>query len=232
VCEILAASWPEPTRYERLHDWARGLEVFGLGGFGWGVAWLDQSGKVQLERGLGRYAEEAGDRDRLQQATSRRFLVHLRRPNKLSTVQLADTQPFAHNGDYAFCHNGFLERAEQLRPTYADRLEGQADSEVGWVFLQDRLADGATPAEAMQQLDETFGGKLNLGYLGADGQLAVYARNRGNALWRFRAGGADLVASALHSDDDSVFQLIFPDSSDPELIPMGTAVTLGDALET
>jgi hypothetical protein len=36
------------------------------------------------------------------------------------------------------------------------------------------------------------------------------------------------VSTSVHSDDDSVFTLVFPNSSDPRLVPMGTAVTLGD----
>jgi predicted glutamine amidotransferase len=158
---------------------------------------------------------------------SRRFLVHLRRPNKLSTIQYADTQPFFRGSDYAFCHNGFLDRAETLRPSYQDRLAGGADSEVGWCFLQDRLDDGADPLDALREVDETFGGKVNLGYLDRRGALAVYSHNLSNAMWRFTDRGADIVSTALHSDDDSVFTLVYPDSTDRRLVPSGTAVLLG-----
>jgi predicted glutamine amidotransferase len=205
------------------------LEHYGLGGFGWGVAWLDDdSGSVRVDRGLGRYADEAESHDELMAATSRRFLVHLRRPNKLSTVQMADTQPFVHDGDYALCHNGFFDRAEALRPPYADRLLGGADSEVGWLFFQERLEAGVKPVDALVEVDETFQGKVNLGYLGADATLALYTRNANNAMWQFEIDGAHVVSTGVHSDDDSVFQLVYPDSSDPRLVPTGTAVTLGD----
>jgi hypothetical protein len=230
VCEILATASDEPRSFTTVHGWAGLLERYGLGGFGWGVAWLDDDSRsVRVERGLGRYEDEAQDHDELMAAVSRRFLVHLRRPNKLSTVQLADTQPFAHNGDYVLCHNGFFDRAELLRPPYAERLLGAADSEVGWLFFQDRLEAGVKPVDALVEVDESFQGKVNLGYLGADATLALYTRNISNAMWQFEIDGAQLVSTGIHSDDDSVFRLVYPDSSDPRLVPTGTAVTLGDA---
>lgn len=229
MCEILAAAWDEPHSYRELHDWVAKLEIYGLGSFGWGVAWLDDDddGTVQVDRGLGRYVDEGADHTDLQAARSTRFLVHLRRPNKLSTVQLADTQPFLHDKDFAFCHNGFLDRAEALRPPYADRLSGGADSEVGWLFFQDRLADGADPTEALREVDDTFGGKVNLGYLGSDATLAVYSHNVSNAMWLFDEAGGKLATTSVHSDDDSIFRLVFPGALHPQLIPAGTAVTLG-----
>lgn len=227
---MLAVAWPEPQPYARLHDLVCTLEIYGLGSFGWGVGWLTDDGKVDLDRGVGRYVDEAADRD-LMQVASTRFLIHLRRPNKLSTVQLADTQPFARHGEFVFCHNGFLEQAEQLRPSYADRLAGGADSEVGWVFFQDRLDDGADPLDALREVDETFRGKVNLGYLDRTGRLAVYSHNVANAMWRFNLAGADMASTAVHSDDDSVFGYVYPDSTDRRLIPAGTAVVLGNPEE-
>ena len=229
MCEILAVASRRARPFARLHEWVSLLETYGLGSFGWGVAWLDDpSGEVRVVRDVGRYIDQFKNHDGLLDVESRRFLVHLRRPNKLSTVQLADTQPFFHGTDFAFCHNGFLSRAEVLRPPYADRLLGGADSEVGWVFFQDRLEAGVKPVDALAEVDATFQGKVNLGYLGADGTLALYTHNRENAMWQFEADGADVVSTSVHSDDDSVFRLVFPDSSDPRLVPMGTAVTLGD----
>jgi predicted glutamine amidotransferase len=225
---MLAAAWAEPTPFATLHDLVCTLEIYGLGGFGWGVTWLTEDGKVQVERGLGRYIDEAQSRDEMQDARSRRFLVHLRRPNKLSTVQYADTQPFVRDAEFAFCHNGFLDRAEALRPPYAGRLAGGADSEVGWCFFQDRVDEGVPAVDALREVDETFQGKVNLGYLDRSGTLAVYSHNPANAMWRFSLDGADMISTAVHSDDDSVFRLIYPQSTDRRLVPMGSAVTVGE----
>ena len=224
---MLAVAWDEPRPYREIHDLVATLEIYGLGGFGWGVSWLTDSGKVAVERGLRRYIDEAEDRD-LMASASRRYLVHLRRPNKLSTVDWADTQPFSRAGEFAFCHNGFLDRAEALRPHYADRLEGGADSEVGWCFFQDRVDEGAEPAAALHEVDETFGGKVNLGYIDRHGTVAVYSGNVANAMWRFRYLDADMVATGIHSDDDSVFSLVFPKADDRRLVPVGTGVILGN----
>jgi predicted glutamine amidotransferase len=223
---MLAVAWEEPRPYAEVHDLVCALEVYGLGGFGWGVAWRDDSGKVSVDRGLTRYVDEAVHRD-LMDTRSNRYLVHLRRPNKLSTVDYADTQPFSRPGEFAFCHNGFFDRAESLRPNYADRLQGGADSEVGWCFFQDRLDHGAEPLDALHDVDKTFRGKVNLGYIDRRGTLAVYGNNVANAMWRFRLIGADMVSTGLHSDDDSVFRLVFPEAEDRRLVPAGSGVLLG-----
>lgn len=224
---MLAVAWDEPRPYRDIHDVVCTLEIYGLGGFGWGVSWVTDSGKVKVERGLHRYVDEAEQHD-LMDTTSRRFLVHLRRPNKLSTVDYADTQPFSRSGDYAFCHNGFLDRAEALRPHYADRLEGGADSEVGWCFFQDQLDEGVEPLEALREVDKTFRGKVNLGYIDREGTLAVYSDNIANAMWRFRYLDADMVSTGIHSDDDSLFTLVFPKATDRRLVPVGDGLILGN----
>lgn len=221
VCEILAAAFPKPRPFSQLVDAVGLLEAYGLGGFGWGVAWIDERGHVQARRDLGRFVDQGAVDEALGRQSSERFLIHLRRPSRLSTVALADTQPFVADDRVAFCHNGFLENAEELRRRYSGRLSGRADSEVGWVFLLDRLASGTPPELALMDLDRNFGGKVNLGYLGADGTLAVYARNDTNAMWSFRLEGADFVSSALHSDDESVFDRIFPGATHRRLVKGG-----------
>lgn len=223
---MLAVAWDEPQPYTAIHDLVATLEIYGLGGFGWGVAWLADTGKVAVERGLHRYVDEA-ERTDVMLSSSTRYLVHLRRPNKLSTVQWADTQPFSREGEFAFCHNGYLDRAEALRPNYSDRLEGGADSEVGWCFFQDRIDEGVAAPDALREVDETFKGKVNLGYLDREGMLALYSDNVANAMWRFRLLGGDMASTGIHSDDDSLFTMVFPQAEDRRLVPVGTGVVLG-----
>lgn len=229
MCEILAAAFPEPRPFAEVADAVSKLEVYGLGGFGWGVAWLDRRG-VELRRGTGRYVDEGATDEGLLATASTRWLVHLRRPSRLSTVALADTQPFVDGHRMAFCHNGFLAQAEELRPRYQGRLAGRADSEVGWVYFQDRIAAGSSPEVALTETDRTFGGRVNFGYLGADGTLAVYNRNDDNAMWSFRIGDADMAASALHSADESVFDFVFPDATCRRLVEVATSVTVAGPL--
>lgn len=226
MCEILVVAWPQPRPFEELVRSTVELERLGLGGFGWGVAWL-ADGDVQRVRGLGRFGEQARDCEQLAAARSDRFLVHLRRPSRLSTIALPDTQPFLLPGRHAWCHNGYLNRADGLRDRWAGRLEGRADSEVGWLHFRDRLAAGDTPERALHSVDETFGGHVNLAYLGIDGTLAVYSHNSSNHFWRFRLGDGEAASTALHSDDDSLFNWIFPDAVDRHRIPVGTGVVVG-----
>ena len=54
---MLAVAWDEPRPYREIHDLVCTLEIYGLGGFGWGVAWLTDSGKVAVDRGLHRYVD-------------------------------------------------------------------------------------------------------------------------------------------------------------------------------
>lgn len=226
MCELLVAAFRTPRPFSALADVVAGLERYGLGGYGWGVAWLGDDRAVHAVKGLGRYRDEGFRDDRLLAQASSRFLVHLRRPSRLSTVQMADTQPFLAGGEHAWCHNGFLERAEELRPGYADRLHGQADSEVGWQFFTHRLAAGDSAPAALAAVGEVFGGKVNLGYLSASGELAVYSLNPTNKMWRFRFGDGELVTTELHSDDTSLFDLVVPEAAGAELIPQGTALTV------
>ncbi len=68
-----------------------------------------------------------------------------------------------------------------------------------------------------------LGGRANLGYLGADGELAVFSVNATNRLWSFGMDGARVAATALHSDDRSVFGMVFDRAEAPVLVE-GAAV--------
>ncbi|MGH9063327.1 MAG: class II glutamine amidotransferase [Acidimicrobiales bacterium] len=227
MCELMAVATPEPRPFSTLAGLATSLERYGVAGFGWGVAWLDGEGQVCCVRGLGRFAEEGATDDELGERRSTRFLVHLRRPSRLSTVQMADTQPFVDDGRGAFCHNGFLARAEELRPEFSHELEGRADSEVGWALFRRERGAGAGVPEALRAVDDAFGGSVNLGYLGSDGLLVAYARSATNATWRFALDGAAVAATALHSDDESLFDLVFGAATDARPVEPGTAEVVG-----
>lgn len=227
MCELLVAAFETPRPFRVLSPIATGLEELGVAGFGWGVAWLDEpAGAVRSTKGLGRFREEGQRMATLLTTASRRFLVHLRRPSQLSTIQLADTQPFLDGERSAWCHNGFLERAEEFRARYAGRLHGRADSEVGWQYFLDRVAQGAAPVEALRAVDEEFGGKVNLAYLGSDGELSIYSRNDTNRFWRFSLEGGEMAATDLHSSDSSVFDFVMPRATDRELLEPGSALRL------
>ena len=149
MCEVLAVRWPEPRPFSVLAGWARAMEYYGSGRFGWGVAWV-ADGQVRAHLDTGQMAEDPAVGQELAAVESDRFLVHFRRPTLLSTIQLADTQPFvSREKNFAFVHNGLFKERDTVRPDYAGRLKGSADSEIGFCMLQDFIDDGVSASDAL-----------------------------------------------------------------------------------
>ena len=139
-------------------------------------------------------------------------------------MQLEDSQPFVASeveegpGPFAFCHNGFLRRHDELRAEYAPRLQGRADSEVGFRLLEDLLGRGVPPEEALVEVHARLEGSANFSYLDDDGRVLVYAGHDSNPMWTFRVDGVAVAASAIHSSDQSLFDLIFQDATDRRVV--------------
>lgn len=235
MCEVLLVAWPgdAPEPFARVLPWAIEMERYGVAGFGWGVAWLGGDGRVHGTKHPTRLSEDRHAREAIWDVTSARFLVHLRRPNRLSTIQPEDTQPFLQaDGGFAFCHNGFFARADELRPAMGGRLAGRADSEVGFRLFEDLLRRGLEPPEALASAHRELQGTANMGYLGSDGLLLGFSDyGAGNVFWRFAHEGAAMAATSLHSMDETVFDLVFTGATGAEQLALGTAVVIGDAKE-
>ncbi|MHB1523132.1 MAG: class II glutamine amidotransferase [Candidatus Dormibacteria bacterium] len=228
MCELLLVAWPEPKPFEASLPWVESLERFGLGGYGWGVAWREE-GEVRTYRHPSSLAQDPVGRQRTAAARSTHFLVHLRRPSNLSQISLADTQPFrTEGGEFAFAHNGRLDGAEQERANFAGLLQGRADSEVGFRLLQRLLQSGWKPDSALLEVHRRLGGTANFGYLPARGPALAYAGSTMNSVWRFEVAEAQLAATALHSGDQAVFDLCFAGARDRRLVPVGSAVAVGE----
>jgi predicted glutamine amidotransferase len=209
MCEILAVRFPEPRPLAEVAAWARAMEYYGSGRFGWGVAWT-QDGVVRAHRDTGQLATDPAVTGWLAGVTSTRFLVHSRRPTLLSTIQLADTQPFVTpDSGLAFCHNGLFRERDAYRGAYAGRLAGGADSEIGFLMLTDLLESGIPVADALEMVHAKLGGNANLATLAADGTIALFSHHETNRFFTFGYGDAQVAATELHSPDDSVFRLIF-----------------------
>lgn len=213
MCEILAVKCPEPRPFSAIAGWARAMEYYGSGRFGWGVAWLDGTGtgrRVRVHLNTGQMVTDEAVTGDLGTVESTRFLVHFRRPTLLSTIQLADTQPFVTaEEDLAFCHNGLFKEREAFRTAYAGRLKGGADSQIGFCMLQDLIGEGVPICDALAIMHAKLGGNANLGTLDAQGVIALYSKHETNRFWTFQMGGAQIAATELHSPDDSLFRLIF-----------------------
>ncbi len=227
MCEQFVARAAEPFRLDELWAFTGKLERFGLAGFGWGAAWLDAAGGLGCHRDVRAFRDDQ-NRDRIGAIETTSLLVHLRRPSRLSTLQLADTQPFADpQARFAFSHNGDLRdwRAHRARFREQGRIHGRADTEVGERWLEDEW-DREPVRDLLPRLHRTFGGQANLMTLAADGSAAHYAGNTENPVFSFRLGRIGVVSTGLYSLDRSVFRFAAPGATDRRLVRLQTTVAL------
>ena len=156
-------------------------------------------------------------------------LVHLRRPSKLSTLDLPDTQPFDDPaGRYSFSHNGDLRDHRALRATYrkAGRIHGRADTEVGARWLEDAWRDDEPVEQVLAALHDRFGGQANLAVLTAEGTPHHYAGNGENPVFTFRLGRIGLASTGIYSLDRSLFRFVAPRATERRLVRQRSTVAL------
>src|SRR5918993_520600 len=159
MCEQFVARAAVPFRLDELWPLAERMERYGIAGFGWGVTWLGEDGPLHEHRDTRAFRDDPA-LDEVGRNETRAVLLHLRRPSRLSTLQLPDTQPFVDPaGRFAFSHNGELERWQGARAAYRDqdRIRGRPDSEVAQRGLGDAW-DEAPPVDLLRRLHDGFGG--------------------------------------------------------------------------
>jgi hypothetical protein len=228
MCEHYVARAAQPFRLYDLWPFTERLERFGIAGFGWGAAWLAADGRLGSYRGLKAFRDDP-DRERVGAVETTAALVHLRRPSRLSTLTLPDTQPFDDPaGRYAFSHNGDLRDHRSLRATFRaqGRIHGRADTEVGARWLEDAWDEGDTVPSLLTALHDRFGGQANLAVLEAGGTAHHYAGNAENPVFTFRLGPIGLASTGIYSLDRSVFRYAAPGATDRQLIRTRATVTL------
>ena len=228
MCEQFVARASEPFRLDDLWPFTERLERYGMAGFGWGAAWLTDAGRIDTHRDVRAFRDDP-EASGVGAAETTSALIHVRRPSKLSTLQLADTQPFADPGDrFAFSHNGDLHDIRESRRRFQaqGRIAGRADSEVGARWLEDAWDACPTPADALRSLHATFGGQANLAAIAVDGTVVQYAGNTENPVFFFRLGRIGIVSTALYSIDRSLFQLAAIGATKRRLVRPGVAITL------
>jgi predicted glutamine amidotransferase len=118
MCEQFVARASEPFRLDDLWPFTERLERYGMAGFGWGAAWLTNAGGIQTYRDVRAFRDDPAASG-VGAAATTSALIHVRRPSKLSTLQLADTQPFA-DPDERFA---FATRRRLVRPGLAITLD-------------------------------------------------------------------------------------------------------------
>ncbi len=228
MCEQFIARAAEPFRLDSLWPFAERLERFGIAGFGWGATWLRPAGGLETHRDLRAFRDDPG-REGVGAIETTAALVHLRRPSKLSTLTLPDTQPFDDPaGRYALSHNGDLRDYRALRTQYrADgRIHGRADTEVAARWLEDAWRPDEPAPSLLRYLHERFGGQANLAVLTADGSAHHYAGNTENPVFCFRLGRIGVASTGIYSLDRSLFRFVAPGATERNVFRVGTAATL------
>jgi glutamine phosphoribosylpyrophosphate amidotransferase len=227
MCEHFVARAAEPFRLDELWEFTAALERWGIAGLGWGASWVGSDG-LEAHRDIRGFREDPA-RDDVGRAETTAVLIHLRRPSKLSTIGLADTQPFDDPaGRYAFSHNGDLANHLDWRNRYRaeGRIHGRADTETGARWLEDEWLSGATPPRLLASLHDTFGGLANLAVITADGAVHHYAGNRDNPVFSFRLGRIGLASTGIYSIDRSLFKFVAPGATSRRLVPLGRTASL------
>jgi hypothetical protein len=229
MCEQYVARAAEPFRIDELWPFTERLERFGLAGFGWGAAWLSGDGRICSHRDLRAFRDDADGTARVGAQETTALLVHLRRPSRLSTLQLPDTQPFDDPaGRYSFSHNGDFRDWRSLRTRYRQdgRIHGRADTEVGARWLEDAWTGGDGTIAILPAMHERFGGQANLALLTADGTPHHYAGNTENPVFTFRLGPIGLASTGIYSLDRSLFRFVATGATDRRLLRVGSTATL------
>ena len=228
MCEHYVARAAEPFRIDELWPFTEQLERYGLAGFGWGAAWLGADGRLESHRDVRSFCDDPVGAARVGARETTSLLVHLRRPSRLSTLQLADTQPFDDPaGRFSFSHNGDFRAWRGPRATYrqAGRIHGRADTEVAARWLEDTWPT-ARPADLLAAMHDRFGGQANLAVISADGTTVHYAGNTDNPVFSFRLGRIGIVSTGIYSLDRSLFRFVANGATDRRLVRLGSSVGL------
>ncbi|MEA2537629.1 MAG: hypothetical protein QOF11_1863 [Chloroflexota bacterium] len=228
MCEHFVARAAKPFRLDELWPFSEKLERYGIAGFGWGAAWLSSAGTIESYRDLRAFGDDPG-RETLGATETTSLLVHLRRPSRLSTVGMSDTQPFIDPaGRFAFSHNGELRDYRPWRARYRaeGRIHGRADTEVGARWLEDAWAPDERVEHLIGALHDTFSGPANIAVLAADGTPYHYAGNSENPVFEFRLGRIRLVSTGIYSLDRSLFRYVAPAAQERRLVRLRSTVVL------
>lgn len=228
MCEHFIARAADPFRLDELWPFTERLERFGLAGFGWGAAWVDGAGRLGSYRDIRAFRDDPG-RESVGRTETTSALIHLRRPSRLSTLTLPDTQPFDDpDGRFSFSHNGDLSDYRTLRAAYREqgRIHGRADTEVGARWLEDAWRPDEPAAHLLAALHDRFGGQANLAVVAPTGDAHHYAGNTENPVFSFRLGRIGIVSTGLYSLDRSLFRYAATGATERRLVHLRTTTAL------
>ncbi|MBB6446577.1 class II glutamine amidotransferase [Bacillus benzoevorans] len=227
MCELLTVKGDENIPIEWIFHYAKLLEEYGFAGFGWGVAWKNENGEIKRYRAVEGIKNDNLAPQTLRGIQSKEYLVHLRKPSLMKSIAYYNSQPYLnYETSFAFAHNGYFIHHEQHRAYFAEQLEGTSDSEVGYQYYLKKLKDQFGPQVSLELTHQELGGKANLMVLRKEAGSLLYAGNDDNRMYMFNLEGIQCAATSLHSQDDFIFQTIFPTASNIQQIPLFTSCEL------
>jgi glutamine amidotransferase len=160
---------------------------------GWGVAWYSGTGAPQVHRSVTPIWDDTEFARRSRDIEATAVLAAARLASPGATIDVSGNAPFVRDS-WAFSLNGIVRGfadgvADQLRaelePARRDAIVGDADSEVLFAMVLQRIDAGVRPDDALEQVVthvlELTTGRLNL--LLTDG-TTVHATRQGNSLFR------------------------------------------------
>jgi glutamine amidotransferase len=201
----LDATHPLLSQCTDAHEMLHGCENLD----GWGYAWFDREGVAHRYRTARAMTEDEHGLAQLRATTSRLYLVHARQKSPGSATDASGSAPFWDGGTRLFAHNGVVtdfrngvrdELLARLSPRRAAAIVGDADSEVLFGLVLDRIDAGKPAEEALSVLAEIhdeFGGRYNV--LFTDGERLIATR-RGNSLYLREADGVTVASEPLEPE--------------------------------
>jgi predicted glutamine amidotransferase len=188
MCRLLGYAAPVPRTVASVLGGAQSrvfLDMAKLHRDGWGSAWIDDSGDVDLEsvRQNTSGLEDQALLDALTRFSSKAKLIHLRLATGGMACEPQNTHPFV-SGNIAFAHNGSftdLSTVESLlSPTVLATIKGDTDSERYFGLIRTYREQGLSlpdaTIKAVSILRELFPqSSLNALILSDDELIAVHA---------------------------------------------------------
>ncbi len=144
MCRLLGWVSSRPRTLDELlgaDELAAFTELSRRHGDGWGIAWLDDDGGVEVCKEAGAAYASRAYWDAVRTVRTRAAIVHLRWATPGLAVRSDNTHPFRYDGA-AFAHNGAIRPVDGLLSLLPDQarttLEGDTDSERYFRIALDR----------------------------------------------------------------------------------------------
>jgi glutamine amidotransferase len=203
---------------------------------GWGIGWyVDGQDDPYRYRSATPMPDDQVGLDAIEGLEAGRFVAHVRLKSPGSPIEVAGNAPFV-SGRWLFAHNGFVEgyregrRDElfaQLSPARQEALEGDADSEVLFGLVLDRIDAGAEPGAALTDALGPLvaqGGRYTVLLTDGDKLYATCLANSLHLRTRTDGGGTEVVSEPYDDRPGWVpvadRSLLRIDAAGVELIPI------------